>query len=311
MTAPAVVDEPTPGFGTANGQFVFSGHESFACRYGWLPKFYEAVLEDPTLFESPERAILRLGIGRNMVKSIRFWADAFGLAISRRGRTCLTAFASCLLDPTQGRDPYLESHDSLWRLHWMLTAHGRLGAWAVAFLDTHDREITRESLAAAVAARAAEMRGRVTPRTATNHVDIFLRTYAATRRLDSAVDDLLASPFQELALVTTGTRGGQPVVAFSRGPKPTLTTAAFAFAVRDFWRCAAPVSESISLRSLMLSYCAPGPIYLLDEVSLHDNAERLCIRSDDLALRPDGAGGFTLTCRQDPLIELDRLAWQA
>ena len=310
MTAPAPVNESTPGFGTASGQLVFSGHESFACRYGWLPKFYEAILDDPALFESPERAILRLGIGRNMVKSIRFWADAFGLATSHRGQTCLTDFASHLLHPATGRDPYLESHDSLWRLHWMLTAHGRLGAWAVAFLETHDREITKDRLVAAVASRAADIRGRVTARTATNHVDIFLRTYAASRRLDSSVDDLLASPFQELALVATATRAGEPVVRFSRGPKPTLTTPAFAFAVSDFWRCAAPASESVSLRSLMVGFCAPGSVLLLDEVGLYDNAERLCSRSDDLDLQPDGAGGFTLTCHQDPLTELDRLAWQ-
>ena len=310
MTAPDTVGESVPGLGTANGQLVFSGHESFACRYGWLPKFYEAILEEPTLFESPEQAILRLGIGRNMVKSIRFWAEAFGLATTQRGRTSLTEFASRLLDPTTGRDPYLESHDALWRLHWMMTAHGRLGAWAVAFLETYDREITRERLVASVAARAAEIRGRVTARTATNHVDIFLRTYAATSRRDSTVDDLLASPFQELALLNTGTRAGQPVVRFLRGPKPTLTTGAFAFAVCDFWCCAARASRSVSLRSLMLSYCAPGSVFLLDEVGIYDHVERLCSRSDDLALRPDGSGGFTLTCHQDPLAELDRLAWQ-
>ena len=309
MTAPNTLDESTTGFGTADGQLVFSGHESFACRYGWLPKLHEAVADDPTLFESPERAIVRLGIGRNMVKSIRFWADAFGLTTSHRGRTCLTAFASHLLDPIKGRDPYLESQDSLWRLHWMLTVHGRLGAWAVAFLETHDREILRERLVASVAARAAEVRGRVAARTATNHVDIFLRTYAATRRPGASDDDLLASPFQELALVSTGTRAGLPSVQFSRGPKPSLTTGAFAFAVRDFWHYAAPGSASLSVRSLMLGYCAPGSVYLLDEVGLHDSAERLCTRSESLALRPDGAGGFTLTSRHDPLAELERIAW--
>lgn len=310
MTAPPKVHESSPGFGTASDQLVFSGHESFTCRYGWLPKLHEAVADDPTIFESPERAILRLGIGRNMVKSIRFWADAFGLTTNRRGRTSLTEFAGRLLDPANGRDPYLESQDSLWRLHWMLTVHGRLGAWAVAFLDTHDREVLKERLIASVTARAAELRGRVTVRTATNHVDIFLRTYAATRRPGASDDDLLASPFQELALVTTGTRAGHPAVQFSRGPKPTLTTGAFAFAVRDFWHCSAPASASLSVRSLMLGYCAPGLVYLLDEVGLHDNAERLCSQSSALALQPDGAGGFALTCHGDPLAELDRLAWQ-
>ena len=36
------------------GPRVISGHESFSCRYGWLPKLYEAVTGDPRVFFSDE-----------------------------------------------------------------------------------------------------------------------------------------------------------------------------------------------------------------------------------------------------------------
>ena len=295
MTRPSSVHSATTEFGTAAGPLVFSGHESFACRYGWLPKFYEAALEDPLLFESAERAILRLGIGRNMVKSIRFWVEALGLAFSERGRVQLTDLAERILDTSAGLDPYLEAHSTLWRLHWMLTVHGRLGAWAVAFLESHDREILRETFIASVAARAAHVRGTVTLRTATDHVDAFLRTYAAPRRFDGPVEDALGSPFQELDLVETGTRVGQTIVRFSRGPKQSLDPSAFAFALHDFWRHTAPGSTAVSLRSLMLSYCAPGAVFLLDEVGLHAKIQELCDLSEVLTLRPDGAGSLILS----------------
>lgn len=298
------------GFRTAHGPLIVSGHESFACRYGWLPKIYEAVETDPMLFKCPEEAMLRLGIGRNMVKSIRFWGESLCLTTNDRGETRLTKFASLLLDTTKGLDPYLESQEALWRLHWMLTVHGRLAAWAVAFLETHDREISRERLISSVASRAAEVRGTVTDRTVKNHVDIFLRTYAAVDEPYGAAEKGLVSPFQELGLVRTGTRAGQPVITFVHGAKPTLGTGAFAFAVRDFWRHTAGSSASVSLRSLMLGYCAPGPVFLLDEVGLYEKTEALCSLSRNLALRPDGAGGFSLTSEGEPLAELDRLAWQ-
>lgn len=302
--------ESGPGFGSVRGTLVVSGHESFACRYGWLPKFYEAVRADPMLFDTPEKAILRLGIGNNMVKSIRFWAEAFALARSERGRTRLTDLAVRLLDKAVGLDPYLESQDALWRLHWMLTVHGRLAAWAVAFLETHDREMSRERLIASVASRAAVARGgRVTDRTVTNHVDILMRTYAATRNTEQASADVTVSPFQELNLLRTGTRAGKPTVTFPRDAKRTLTTGAFAFAVRDFWHHAFGTATSISLRSLVLAHCAPASVFLLDETDLYDKTERLCSASRHLALRPDGGGGFTLTSDSDPLAELDRLAW--
>jgi hypothetical protein len=40
----------------------FSGHESFLCRYGWLPKAYSAVKTDSTLLRNEESAMNVLGI---------------------------------------------------------------------------------------------------------------------------------------------------------------------------------------------------------------------------------------------------------
>jgi len=155
MTAAVATDIRDTGWEVQPGPRVFSGHESFACRYGWLPKLYEAIVDDPRLFASDEHAILRLGLGRNMVKSLRFWGEAFGIT-HRIGRDVLaTEFARMLLDTRSGLDPYLETPGTLWRLHWILTVHAGLGAWALAFLEMQDREITREKFVALVRAYAA------------------------------------------------------------------------------------------------------------------------------------------------------------
>ena len=291
------------------GPRVFSGHESFACRYGWLPKLYEAVVEDSSLFSSDEGAILRLGLGRNMIKSIRFWGEAFGLTRTHGGEVEVTEFAKMLLDTREGLDPYLETPDALWRLHWMLTVHGGLGAWAVAFLETHDREITRERFVAAVRTRASQARGTITSGTASNHVDVFLRTYAGGQSTDSSLEEVLGSPFQELELMRLATLAGVATVRFSRGPKRTLDANAFAFVLHDFWRGTAPKSGTLSVRSLMLSHSAPGAVLLLDEHGLYESLDELCSRSRRLVLRSDGAGGSDLTCTQDPLCELWKIAW--
>ena len=297
------------GWTAKPGPRVFSGHESFACRYGWLPKLYEAVVEDPALFSSDENAILRLGLGRNMVKSLRFWGEAFGLT-ETQGRTVqLTTFARQLLDPDDGLDPFLETPGSLWRLHWWLTVHAGLGAWAVAFLETYDREITRERFVASVRARASQSRGTITSGTATNHVDVFLRTYANTEYLHGSPEETLGSPFQELDLVRLATPAGIPSIRFLRGPKRTIDAKALAFVLYDFWQGTAPGSATLSLRSLMLSHAAPGAVLLLDEPGLYAKIEELCSRSTRLELRSDGVGGFDLTCTVDALKVLRELAW--
>ena len=291
------------------GSRIFSGHESFPCRYGWLPKLYEALVDDPELFSSDEKAILRLGIGRNMIKSLRFWGEAFGLSESRGGRVHVTGFARRLLDPAKGLDPYLETPGALWRLHWRLTVHAGLGAWVVAFLENHDREITRERFVAAVRARAVQVRGTITAGTVNNHVGVFLRTYAGERDYDGSPEETLGSPFQDLELLHLDTPGGVPTVRFSRSPKPTLDVPALAFVIEDFWRAVEPNGSALSFRSLMLSCAAPGAVLMLDEPGLHDRLEALCRHSQALSLRSDGAGGLELTSTGNPLDELGRIAW--
>ena len=310
MSAPAAEPAVEKGaWPVRPGPRVFSGHESFACRYGWLPKLYDAAADDPALFASDDDAMLRLGLGRNMLKALRFWGDAFGLTKMRSGKATVTDFARRLLDPTHGFDPYLETPGALWRLHWRLTVHAGLGAWAVAFLETFDREITREHFVAAVRSRASQARGRITSGTATNHVDVFLRTYAGSEYSDGAPEETLGSPFQELELLRTAAPAGKPTVRFLRGPKRTLDTKALAFVLEDYWRCTAPESATLSLRSLMLSHAAPGAVLLLDEPALYDNIEELCTRARRLALRSDGSGGFDLTSTNDAQHELRELAW--
>src|SRR6266851_9456298 len=96
----------------------FSGHESFVCRYGWLRKAYDGVAKSPKLFANEEDAVVKLGVGSNMVKSLEFWGRAFGIIEGHRGGYQLSAFAKALLDVKKGKDPYLEDLGSLWLLHW-------------------------------------------------------------------------------------------------------------------------------------------------------------------------------------------------
>ena len=289
---------------------VFSGHESFACRYGWLPKLYEAVQEDEQLFTSDERAILALGLGNNMVKAIRFWGQVFGLLQVQRGLARNTELAKRLLDANTGIDPYLEDPGSLWRLHWIVTARAGLGAWVTTFLELQDAQITRDRLIDVVRSRAVAARGSVTRRTATTHVDIFLRTYDWAR-FDAAIpgEDASGCPFQELHLIETSAVNGQTLVSLKRGPKPLLDVKAFAFALNDYWQGAAPGSRSLSVRSLLVDRRSPGVIYRLDEGGLLACLEELCEMSG-MEMRSDGAGGMDVVGDADVNERLEEVAWR-
>ena len=104
--------------------YRISGHESFPCRYTWLPKAVRGLRENPDLFSEEADAMVALGVGKNMVRSIRFWSLASGMtrvAPKSRGLS-LTKLGSLLLGE-RGLDPFLEDIRTLWLIHWNLATN--------------------------------------------------------------------------------------------------------------------------------------------------------------------------------------------
>lgn len=84
-------------------KYTFSGHDSFQCRQLWLKKGYDFVQQGQNF--NDEDAVVRLGVGKNMVSSIRFWLKAFNV-IDNKDIT--TEFGRRLFDNENGYDPYLD-----------------------------------------------------------------------------------------------------------------------------------------------------------------------------------------------------------
>ena len=97
-------------------RYTFSGHESFTCKTLWLKKGYDFINKDYN-FNAPD-AVVQLGVGKNMVASIRYWMRAFGMTKNDE----LTTLASYLLDTENGKDPFIEDLGTLWLLHFMLVS---------------------------------------------------------------------------------------------------------------------------------------------------------------------------------------------
>lgn len=93
---------------------IFSGHESFACKSHWLKRGYDFVIADRNF--NDDDAVVHLGVGKNMVASIRFWLKAVGLLQDNE----LNPIADYLFNDENGQDPYIEDIGTLWLLHFML-----------------------------------------------------------------------------------------------------------------------------------------------------------------------------------------------
>ena len=268
-------------------RYGFSGHETFPFRYAWLPKGAGAVREDPEVFLRPD-ALVRLGVGKNMVASIRFWCEALGL-LEMRGRSgVLTPLGGFLFgsappeDPgrtsrrvREGVDPYLEDPGTLWLLHWQLASRPYpASTWHLAFTRYVESVFTRDELARWLLRCAHEGNAKRTSiQSIRRDVDVFLRTYLPARDdRRRPLEDGFDCPLAELGLIR---RAGPGRFAFERGPRPSLPDEVLVFAMADFWRNAAPDQKTLALERVLFDPGSPGAAFKFGDRDLVEVLERL------------------------------------
>ena len=123
----------------------FRAHETFFIRKGWLYKGIKNIINDPTVFMGINGNPMDiLGIGANMVKSLRYWLQAVGLtsepAAGRRQQT-LTTFGKVVFEC----DKYIEEMGTLWLLHYKLASNAdEATAWYFFFNEFRLSEFTRD-----------------------------------------------------------------------------------------------------------------------------------------------------------------------
>ena len=202
---------------------TFARHETFHPRYGWFRKAYNFAAEDPRIFIR-EDAPVRLGVGKNMVRAIRFWGLAAKLiepnrqsSKSRASELAPTPLGHSLFGDS-GWDRYMEDPGTLWLLHWLLLARPcRLPVWWLAFNEFHPVEFADDDLEAATTAQLGAVAGWVAPHPSSVKKDVsaLLRTYApAARSARAGVDDLLDCPASRTE--SDWTFGGHEPVSLSR-----------------------------------------------------------------------------------------------
>ena len=194
---------------SAAKKFKFSGHQTFAFRYGWLEKGVQAVAKCSTVF-SEEDALVRLGVGKNMVESIRHWCLVTQMVeedheIKRNnGRFLLVSPMARKLLLYNGWDPFLEDDASLWLIHWLLISNPRIGTtWQIVFSLFQRPDFTKHELMEYLAGFTEKQSLEVNKGSLSRDVDCFLRTYtpAKTAAKQAVAEETFDCPLQELNLI--------------------------------------------------------------------------------------------------------------
>lgn len=257
----------------------FGLHQTFPPRFGWLKKAFDEAQKNPTIFSKPD-ATVQLGVGKNMVDAIAFWAVAFRILEtsqdSKKSASTykLTAFGSLLFDEKnekKGLDPYLESPQSLWFLHWMaMRPVSRLPVWWLTFAMFSQTEFNTEDLYSFIFEETEERWDYSKEKPIQKDLDCMMRMYSPrVAKAKASLDDYLDSPFRDLGLIVPSSISSKDrnSYRFQIGEKPGLAPLMVLLACLDFMNLQG--TNSLTAPRLATDIGSPGRVFRLNEAALN------------------------------------------
>ena len=264
-------------------RYKFSGHQTFAFRHGWLEKGVDLIRTNPHGFLDDD-AIVKLGVGKNMVDSIKYWCVQTGLLCdaATSGDMQLTEFAKFIFgeDKDSGVDPYLEDDATLWLLHHKIVTNESESSISIAFNSLNKPEFSKPELLAFIN-RYLDGKAVVSTKTLERDIDCFIHVYAGTRGKN--IEDNFDCPFLALALVQPTI--DQNLFRMNIGSKQSLPSEFVGYALLDI---IGDGSNTINLYSATYDSRSPGQVFKLNE-------DDVVSAINDLERKTDGKFSFTDT----------------
>lgn len=185
----------------------FRAHETFFIRKGWLSKGMKYVTQRPDVFVSKdENPMDILGIGSNMVKSLRYWMQTVGLThepIARQRVQYLTELGQRVYE----RDRFVEETGTLQLIHYMLSKNKENAtAWYFFFNEYTASEFTKEDFVVAMQnyVLMQEESSTVALRSIGDDFSCIVNTYLSkirTTSLNVSPESNISCPLEELGLI--------------------------------------------------------------------------------------------------------------
>lgn len=271
----------------------FGGHESFVFRQGWLKKGIDSVAKTPTAFLD-EDAVVKLGVGKNMVRSIRTWCLATQMICesapegNSRFRPLRVSDLGESILGDGGWDPYCEDPATLWLLHWLLlTNDDKLSLWRLAFMHFREREFSKADIVTFTSEHIRSQGGKTESGTLDRDADCFIRTYLPSRsRAGSSTEEDFDCPMSELGLILSASKDRY---GFAVGSKESLSPEVFAFAMAEFLQQPSGPILAASVSSLTYESGSPGQAFKLTEDAVIELGRDLEIKfSEQVFVDVDG-----------------------
>ena len=253
----------------------FRAHETFFIRKGWINKGLRGVTQDGNIFISKEENPMDvLGIGSNMVKSLRYWLQAIGLTEEpthgRRIQT-LTELGQLIYE----HDRYVEELGTLQLIHYKLATNRELAsAWYFFFNEFNMTEFTREDYIEAIQKWIAmqEDGESVAVRSLADDFQCIVNTYLPRYKTTAAPispENNIDCPLGELGLVDVLSQRKiyKKAIPSAESLNPYTMLAIISEQARD--------REEVGLNELLTAPCNIGRVFNLDAITMLDTLYRI------------------------------------
>ena len=186
----------------------FRGHETFFIRKGWLYKGMSNIVKEPGVFQGAAGNPMDvLGIGANMVKSLRYWLTATQLTSepkTGKKNQNLTELGEIIFK----NDAYIEEIGSIWLIHYMLATNSDdATSWYIFFNEFNKTEFTVEDFHSAIFKYVRMQEGDASlpsDRAIEEDFTCIMNTYVPRARLNPAKvhpENNIDCPLGELGLI--------------------------------------------------------------------------------------------------------------
>lgn len=170
----------------AGTRYKISGHEKFPFRDGWLTKGI-CLLKDEDIDASifnDNYAADKLGVGSNMVKSIRYWMTSCGLLKKEGSKLVLSNLAEVIYE----HDKYFEDEFTWWLIHSNLVKNKQNATIWNIFFNITDLDIFEKDEVENVINKELSLliNGAYSEKSVKDSLDVLLNMYS---KMISRADD--------------------------------------------------------------------------------------------------------------------------
>jgi hypothetical protein len=272
-------------------ELTFNRHQSFYFREGWLRKGINAISLDPAFFLNKDADQI-LGLGKNMVASLRYWLVATGMTEEIKEKNRMIQIITPIGKMIMEMDPYFELNGTLWIVHALLSSNIQVASTWYWFFNRYAKPVfNREDFIQNLERWILANGKTISIDSLGRDFECFTRTYLSS---EGTPEDILVCPLGNLNLLEQNEDKSQSIIAGTkrgrlyRLKKPEIKNIeplVVGWVLANWRKLFQPNTFQVSFFDALREDRSPGRLFNLSAALLIEISNRLKEQHPDLSFK--------------------------